>query len=64
MRLAGTKFASVQDLLREWHPQVMAKIKTSVCLSIKALDVDAIRSEKNAQVILDALTEWITAMRL
>ena len=58
-----TKFASVQDRLREWKPEVMAKLKTFVCMVITALDIDAIRIDKSTQVTLDALAEWTTAAR-
>ena len=39
-----SKFASVQDRLREWKPSVMAKLQVFACMTIQALDVDAIRS--------------------
>ena len=58
-----TKFASVQDRLREWRPDVMARIKVFACLAIKALDIDAIRIDKATQVTLDALASWSTSTR-
>ncbi len=33
-----SKFASVQDRLREWKPSVNAKIQTMICLAISQLD--------------------------
>ena len=58
-----SKFASVQDRLREWNPAVMDKIKVFSCLVIKALDIDAIRIDKATQVTVDALTEWTSSTR-
>lgn len=57
------KFASVQDRLREWRPEVMAKLKVFSCMTIKALDIDAIRIDKATQVTLDALTDWASSTR-
>ena len=57
------KFASVQDRLREWKPEVMDKLTTFSCMAIKALDIDAIRIDKSTQVTLDALSQWSTATR-
>lgn len=59
-----TKFASVQDRLREWDEGVQAKLQNFVCMVITALDIDAIRIDKSTQVTLDALTEWTTAARV
>ena len=50
-----SKFASVQDRLREWRPQVMAKLQNFACMAITALDIDAIRIDKSTQVTVDAL---------
>lgn len=58
-----TKFASVQDRLREWRPEVLAKLKNFVCMTITALDVDAIRIDKATQVTVDALAEWAASAR-
>ncbi|TDL24794.1 glycoside hydrolase family 13/glycosyltransferase family 5 protein [Rickenella mellea] len=58
-----TKFASVQDRLREWKPEVMAKLKTFACMAITALDIDAIRIDKSTQVTLDALADWSSSAR-
>lgn len=56
-----SKFASVQDRLREWQPAVMDKIKTFSCMAIIALDLDGIRIDKATQVTVDALAEWTTS---
>ena len=53
-----SKFAGVQDRLREWQPNVMAKIQVYSCLTIEALDIDAIRIDKSIQVTLNALSSW------
>jgi alpha-1,3-glucan synthase len=58
-----SKFASVQDRLREWKPSVMAKLQVFPCLVIQALDIDAIRIDKSTQVTVDALAQWATAAR-
>ena len=58
-----SKFASVQDRLREWSPSVMAKLQNFACMVITALDIDAIRIDKSTQVTLDALAEWTAAAR-
>lgn len=58
-----SKFASVQDRLREWRPDVMERIQVFSCLVIKALDIDAIRVDKALQVTVDGLTNWATHTR-
>ena len=58
-----SKFASVQDRLREWKPSVMAKLKNFACMAITALDFDAIRIDKSTQVTVDALAEWASSAR-
>ncbi|KAL4253159.1 glycosyltransferase group 1 family protein [Abortiporus biennis] len=57
------KFASVQDRLREWKPEVMAKLQTFACMAITALDLDAIRIDKATQVTVDALAQWASSAR-
>ncbi|KAI0950602.1 hypothetical protein AcV7_009015 [Taiwanofungus camphoratus] len=57
------KFASVQDRLREWRPEVMAKLQTFACMAITALDFDAIRIDKSTQITVEALSQWTTATR-
>ncbi|KAF9535312.1 modular protein with glycoside hydrolase family 13 and glycosyltransferase family 5 domains [Crepidotus variabilis] len=58
-----SKFASVQDRLREWKPSVMAKVQKFSCMAIKALDLDAIRVDKATQVTVDALASWASSTR-
>lgn len=58
-----SKFASVQDRLREWNPDVMRKIQKFACMVIKALDIDAIRIDKATQVTVDALASWGASTR-
>ena len=58
-----TKFASVQDRLREWKPDVMERLTVFSCMAIKALDFDAIRIDKATQVTLDALARWSSTTR-
>ena len=58
-----SKFASVQDRLREWKPEVMAKLKVFSCMAVKALDIDAIRVDKATQVTVNALAEWASSTR-
>ncbi len=58
-----SKFASVQDRLREWKPEVMAKLKNFACMAITALDFDAIRIDKSTQVTVAALSDWTSSAR-
>jgi alpha-1,3-glucan synthase len=58
-----TKFASVQDRLREWQPVVLDRLIKFSCLAIKALDFDAIRIDKATQVTVDPLAAWATGVR-
>lgn len=58
-----SKFASVQDRLREWKPSVMDKLEVFSCMAIKALDIDAIRIDKATQVTVDALAQWSASTR-
>ena len=58
-----SKFASVQDRLREWKPSVMEKLTTFSCMAITALDFDAFRIDKSTQVTVDALADWTSTTR-
>ena len=58
-----SKFASVQDRLREWQPTVMDKLIHFACMTLKALDFDAIRVDKATQVTLDAISIWGAGVR-
>jgi alpha-1,3-glucan synthase len=58
-----SKFASVQDRLREWKPTVMSKLQVFACMAIQAFDIDAIRIDKSTQVTVQALAQWATGAR-
>ncbi|KAG2368619.1 glycoside hydrolase family 13/glycosyltransferase family 5 protein [Suillus spraguei] len=58
-----SKFASVQDRLREWKPSVMDKLTTFSCMTITALDIDAIRVDKSTQLSVGGMTAWASATR-
>ena len=58
-----SKFASVQDRLREWRADVMDRIQVFGCLAIKALDIDAIRIDKALQVTVDGMANWASHTR-
>lgn len=58
-----SKFASVQDRLREWRPDVMARIQRFSCMLVKALDIDAIRIDKATQVTVEGMTAWAAHTR-
>ena len=53
-----SKFAGVQDRLREWRPSVLEKIMRMSCMQIAMLDIDGFRVDKAIQVTIDALAEW------
>jgi alpha-1,3-glucan synthase len=53
-----SRFASVQDKLREWDPQVLQKINVMSCLQIAMLDIDGFRIDKAVQTTVDALAEF------
>lgn len=57
------KFASVQDRLREWKPDVLDRLKHFSCLTVQAMDIDGIRIDKATQVTVDALAEWAHHVR-
>lgn len=58
-----SKFASVQDRLREWIPSVRERLEVFSCLQITMLDIDGLRFDKAAQVTVDAQGEFSAAMR-
>ena len=58
-----TKFASVQDRLKEWQPHVLERLVKFACLALKALDFDGIRIDKATQVTVDPLAAWATGVR-
>jgi alpha-1,3-glucan synthase len=58
-----TKFASVQDRLREWHKPVRDVITQHTCLQIASLDVDGFRFDKSVQSTLEPLSEMTAIYR-
>ncbi|PQE30186.1 alpha-1,3-glucan synthase protein [Rutstroemia sp. NJR-2017a WRK4] len=58
-----SKFASVQDRLREWLPSVRTKIEIFSCMMIQQLDIDGMRIDKATQITVDALGSFSHAMR-
>ncbi|OSX65248.1 glycosyltransferase family 5 protein [Postia placenta MAD-698-R-SB12] len=58
-----SKFASVQDRLREWNPDVMAKLQKFACMAITAFDFDGIRIDKSTQMSVQGLVDWTQATR-
>ncbi|KAG9187849.1 alpha-1,3-glucan synthase [Alternaria panax] len=53
-----SKFASVQDRLREWVPSVREKIQHFSCITISMLDIDGFRFDKATQITVDAQAEF------
>lgn len=58
-----SKFASVQDRLREWNPEVRKKIELYSCMQISMLDIDGFRMDKAMQITVDAQGSFAAAMR-
>lgn len=58
-----SKFASVQDRLREWHAPTRAKIEVMYGLLISQLDIDGFRYDKAQQATVDAMAHMNRAMR-
>lgn len=58
-----TKFASVQDRLREWHEPVRQKLENFYCIMIGQLDIDGYRYDKAMQSTVDAMGYMNAAMR-
>ena len=58
-----SKFASVQDRLREWKPSVREKIQHLSCIQISMLDVDGFRMDKGQQITVDAQGEFADFIR-
>ncbi|KAB8236607.1 alpha-1,3-glucan synthase Ags3 [Aspergillus alliaceus] len=56
-----TKFASVQDRLREWHKPIRDILTRHSCMQIASLDIDGFRFDKAVQTTLEPLSE-ITAV--
>ncbi|EKV15560.1 Glycosyl transferase, family 1 [Penicillium digitatum] len=57
------KFASVQDRLREWDPNVRARLIRHSCNIIRSLDIDGFRYDKGTQATVDALGDMSAAYR-
>ncbi len=58
-----SKFASVQDRLREWKPSVREKIQHLSCIQIASLDIDGFRMDKGQQITVDAQGEFADYLR-
>lgn len=58
-----SKFASVQDRLREWKPSVLEKIKVMSCIQIAMFDIDGFRMDKGLQTTVDAMAEFTDYQR-
>ncbi|KXT07823.1 hypothetical protein AC579_7083 [Pseudocercospora musae] len=58
-----SKFASVQDRLREWQPSVRAKLEHFYCMAIAQLDIDGFRYDKAVQATVDAMADMSAATR-
>ncbi|KAI5793286.1 hypothetical protein EDC01DRAFT_690858 [Geopyxis carbonaria] len=58
-----SKFASVQDRLKEWNPNVLKRIAHFACLEIFMLDIDGLRVDKATQITVDALSDWSSIVR-
>ena len=58
-----SKFASVQDRLREWKPSVREKIQHMSCMQIAMLDIDGFRMDKGQQITVDAQAEFADYIR-
>ncbi|KAJ5645806.1 hypothetical protein N7490_002178 [Penicillium lividum] len=58
-----TKFASVQDRLREWHKPVRDVITRHSCFQIASLDIDGFRFDKAVQATLEPLSEMVAFYR-
>ena len=58
-----SKFAYVQDRLREWRPDVRLKIEHLACLTMGMLDLDGYRMDKGLMLTLDAVGNWSSSMR-
>ena len=58
-----SKFASVQDRLREWKPSVREKIQHFSCITIAMLDIDGFRMDKGQQITVDAQGEFADYIR-
>lgn len=58
-----SKFASVQDRLREWLPSVREKIQHFSCIAVQMLDIDGFRFDKATQITVDAQGDFANYIR-
>ena len=58
-----SKFAFVQDRLREWRPDVLAKIERFACMTIATLDIDGYRIDKGLTITVDSQAHWSRSIR-
>ncbi|WAQ90638.1 hypothetical protein PtA15_13A37 [Puccinia triticina] len=58
-----TKYSGVQDRLRDWDSGVAAKLEKLACMTVKALDMDALRVDKATQQTLEFMGKWGGALR-
>ena len=58
-----SKFAFVQDRLREWRPDVLAKIEHFACITLAMLDIDGYRMDKGLMITVDSQGEWSNSIR-
>lgn len=58
-----SKFAFVQDRLREWRPDVLAKIEHFACITLAMLDIDGYRMDKGLMITVDAQAHWSDSIR-
>ncbi len=58
-----SKFAFVQDRLREWRPDVLTKIEHFACMTLATLDIDGFRIDKGVTITVDAQAHWSDSIR-
>ena len=58
-----SKFAFVQDRLREWRPDVLSKIEHFACITLGMLDIDGYRMDKGLMITVDAQAHWSDSIR-
>lgn len=58
-----SKFASVQDRLRDWYLPVRDRLEHFSCMTVAALDIDGFRVDKAMQVAVDSQASFAIKMR-
>lgn len=53
----------MQDRLREWRPDVLAKIERFACMTLATLDIDGYRIDKGLTITIDAMAHWSSSIR-